>query len=396
MLLLSSLGILISLLITTAAVWVSLDDQAAVADKLSFLSIGAIAFFIGLLNVPSLIYSIRKLINAEKPARTPALFKAASLAMIGWAALVITGYFLNRSGITVNALIPITVLAIAIPVWWLIEFARRGLERPEPAKEWGAVTLGLTFTPIIIMLIEVLLVLVVAIIVLVILGLQPGTLDELLAITTSLGNSQGGLEQLDQLLFDLVLNPLVAAGIFLVIGIIAPFVEELFKPLSVWLHLHPPITSKDGYILGLISGGAFTLLESAGMIIQIEPQDWAVGILLRSATGLLHIGLSGLVGYGIGKARSEKRWGQAILYLLAAGGLHGLWNSMALLNGFSTTPLPTTGSSINIAIGGTITFISMLIIFMTVAFITVKLNKILHKEQYCNTIKMDNLQVPKI
>ena len=385
MLMLSSLGILICLFIAVTAAWGNIGGYVNTDDSFIFLSISTLFFFIGLLNFPSLILSIRKLTNREEKINNPSLYKAASIAMIIWIILVCIGYFLNQAETYTIALAPITVFSIAIPVWWLVEFARRGLDRPAPSKEWGTLTIGLTLVPVSIMIIELMLVVVIALAVLIVLGLQPGTLDQLLAVTNSLELSQGGMESLDHLLNDLAQNPLVASGIFLVIGVIAPFAEELLKPLAVWFHLKPSFSAKDGYILGLISGGAFALLESVGMVIQIGSQDWALAILLRSATGLLHIGLSGLVGYGIGRARSEKRWGLAILYLLASALLHGLWNSMALVNSFSASSFSASGVFQGFAPGEIISIIGMLVIFAVLAVITIRLNRKLRTQQIAHS-----------
>ena len=379
MLLLSSLGILISLAIAAAALWGSHIEQEFAAESFILISIGALFLFISLLNLPSLILSIRKLAGREEKKRQPSLFKAASIGMILWAVLVLVGYLLSREGTVGPALAPVTVFSIALPVWWLVEFARRGLERPTPSREWGTLTIGLTLSPLSIMIIEMMLVIAVFLVILVILGFQPGTLDQLLALSGSLELSQGGMEALDQLLIDLAQNPIVASGIFLVIGVVAPFTEELLKPLGVWLHLRPSFSAKEGYILGLISGGAFALLESAGMVSQIPSQDWTMAILLRSATGLLHIGLSGLTGYGIGRARSEKRWGLAILYLLSSAVLHGLWNSLALVNSFSSSPLPASVALSGTTTGEIISILGMVIIFGVVAAIVIRLNRKLRK-----------------
>lgn len=300
--------------------------------------------------------------------------------MIFWIILVIAGNFLSRSETAISVLAPITVLAIAIPVWWLVEFARKGLDRPKLFKEWGTITVGLTLTPISIIIIETILAGIAAVVILIFIGLQPSRLDQILALTNSLDPAQGGLEALDQLLSNLAQDPLVAAGIFLIIGLIAPFTEELIKPLAVWFNLKPTLSAKDGFVLGLVSGGAFALLESAGMVNQISVHDWTEAILLRSATGVLHIGLSGLVGYGIGRARSEKRWGFAISYLLAAALLHGLWNSMALVSTFTVSPLPVGEKITGFAPGEIISIISMLVIFSIVAYITLRINRKLRKQ----------------
>jgi RsiW-degrading membrane proteinase PrsW (M82 family) len=380
MILLSTLGVLISLALAAASFLGSSLGETSSLETQMFTSLGVLALTLGLLNIPVLVYSIRDLQGRESQAKYPSLFRAANFALILWAILLAAGTYLNRTYPYTPWLAPITILCVLIPVWWLIEFARRKLTRPVPLYEWKTLTVGLTLAPITIMIIETLMVIVVAVVVIILLGFKADSLSSLTNLTSALDMSGGGMEQLDQLLYDLSQNPTVASALYLVIGLLAPFTEELFKPLAVWLSWKRPMRAREGFVLGLISGGAFTLLESASLVSQINANDWLSGVVLRSSTGMLHIGLSGLVGYGIAKARSEKRWGSMLLTLLGATGLHGLWNSMALLNGFSTTALPMT-ENITATAGSVISLVAMALVFATVVFITIRLNKKLRLEQ---------------
>lgn len=380
MILLATLGILISLALAAAAFLGSSLTETSSLETQMFTSLGALALTLGLLNIPALVYSIQDLRGKQSRAKYPSLFRAANFSLILWAALLAAGTYLTRTHPYTPWLAPVTILCILIPIWWLIEFARRKLKRPSPLYEWKTMTVGLTLAPITIMIIETLMVVLVAVAVIILLGFTPDSLSNLTNLLPSLEMSGGGMEQLDQLLYDLARNPIVASALYLVIGLLAPFTEELFKPLAVWLSWKRPMKAREGFMLGLISGGAFTLLESASLVSQISANDWLSGVVLRSSTGMLHIGLSGLVGYGIAKARSEKRWGFMLLTLLGATGLHGLWNSMALLNGFSTTALPMT-ESVAATAGSVISLIAMLAVFAAVVFITMRLNRKLRLEQ---------------
>jgi RsiW-degrading membrane proteinase PrsW (M82 family) len=54
---------------------------------------------------------------------------------------------------------------------------------------------------------------------------------------------------------------------------------------------------------------------------------------------VLHIGLSGLVGFGLVRSRAIRKPGRSILFILAAAGLHGAWNSLALYSGLTVLPV---------------------------------------------------------
>jgi len=384
LLFLSSLGIFIGLLAAAAVIWAGSGISAipiSSSESLTLLSVGTLAFLTSLLNVPTLVFALKDLRGKDVTIKQSSLFRSATIALAAWSGFLVLGTLVNRSGKDQFMLAPITILAIAIPLWWLVEFGRRGLARTSALREWGTLTLGLTISPLIIIIVEVLVVVLVTVFVAISISFQPDVMNQITAIMQSLEISQGGLEELEKLMFQFMQNPLITAAIFLVIGIIAPFIEELFKPLAVWFLLRRPIKPQEGFVLGLISGGAFALLESAGLVSQVVTQEWAITIGLRSATGLLHIGLSGLVGFGIASAWNEKRKGRALLYLLAAAALHGLWNSAALLGGYSTTILPSAGSSPYFTPGNVISVAGMLVIFIAVLSITIRLNQRLVHEQ---------------
>jgi hypothetical protein len=373
MLLLSALGILFSLAIAAGAILVGTQALSSESDALTLISAGALALLIGLLLVPSLVFSIRKLRGRASSVNNASLFKSASLALIGWAGLLVAGFFLSKDQGYPFLLAPITILCTVLPIWWLIEFFRRGIQRPSHLKETAALTVGLTVAPTIIILVEVLLVLMIALVVVFLLGMQSGALSSIVNLAGSLSPSQSGIESIDQLLLALAGNPTIAAALFIVIGVVAPFTEELFKPLAVWLVRRDSLVPYEGFELGLISGGAFTLLESASLVSQTGSQDWITVILMRTATSALHIGLSGLVGYGVARARCEKRWGNALLNILAATALHGSWNSLAMVNGYLTTPLTSIGAGASLA-GGVITVVCMVLVFAAVVSINLRLS----------------------
>jgi len=288
--------------------------------------------------------------------------------------MITVGYFLSREGNRTFLLALLTVAAVIIPVWWLIEFSRRGLPRSTKLREWGTLTIGLTVTPIVIIIIEFILVVIAAVVVMIRLGFQPDMSSQLLSFLENMGLYQGGMGELEQILYELMKQPLISAAIFLTIGLIAPLVEEIFKPMSTWFLLNRPLEEYEGFSLGLISGGAFAILESAGMVIQMDIQDWLIAVTMRAATGVLHIGLSGLVGYGLARSWHQKWLGRGILYVLSAAILHGAWNSLALLSGFSSSVLSEGPGMGFLGTKSILSLIFMIIVFVSVILITLKIN----------------------
>jgi len=126
--------------------------------------------------------------------------------------------------------------------------------------------------------------------------------------------------------------------------------------------------------LGLISGGAFAILESAGMVIQMDIQDWLIAVTLRTTTGVLHIGLSGLVGYGLARSWHQKRLDRGILYVFTAAILHSAWNSLALLSGFSFSVLSEEPGAEILGTNNILPLFFMIIVFVSIIAITLKIN----------------------
>ena len=379
LLVLSALGFIVSGLFAAIIVFSLAKSQPAAAlqaDSLPLASTGALAAFVGLLQVPTFMIALKSLRGKTTGVAHPSLLKPALLAGAVWAAAIAVASFAAQVQAPWPIFVPLTLLAVSIPVWLLVEISRNGLPRSSALREWGTLTIGLTIAPLLIMLIEIFMVAVITIAVLISLGTQPGFLEQVGVIVQNFDLYQGGIDQLEQLMGELAQNPLIAAALFLAIGVIAPFIEELFKPMAIWFLLKRPLKSWEGFSLGLISGGAFALLESAGLVSQIGIEVWAQAVILRAATGLLHIGLSGLVGYGLALSWNQNRFGRAAFYLLGAASLHGAWNSLALLSGFSTTTIPAAGAAdFRASFTNFLPIAGMLAIFAAVLFLVLRVNR---------------------
>jgi len=377
LLLLSSLGILIGILtaaLTLISAYVFPTASLSAADEMSVLSTSILLISISALNVPALITSIGNLQRKTAHQSLQPLFQKANYLIILWFLMIAFGYFISQEGSRTFLLAPLSVAAVIIPVWWLIEFSRRGLPRSTKLREWGTLTIGLTVTPIVIIMIELILIVVAAVIVMIELGFHPGLSSQLLSILENINLYQSGIGELEQILYEIMKQPLISAAIFLTIGLIAPLIEEIFKPMSTWFLLSRPLEEYEGFSLGLISGGAFAILESAGMVIQMDIQDWLIAIILRTSTGVLHIGLSGLVGYGLARSWRQKRIDRGILYVFSAAILHGAWNSLALLSSFSFSILSEEPGAEILGANNILSLFFMVVVFTSIIAITLKIN----------------------
>jgi hypothetical protein len=346
-------------------------------------STGVLALIAGLLQIPTLVLAINSLSGRVAQIRHAALFKPASFAGLVWLGILAAGSLTARALAAWFVLVPLTLLAVVLPIWWLVEFSRRGLPRSSPFREWGTLTIGLSIAPLLIMMAEITMVVLISMAVLAVFIWRPDLLGQLGNIAQELGQYQGGIEQLEHLIVELSRNPVIASALFLMIGVLAPLVEELFKPMALWFLLKRPLKDFEGFSLGLISGGAFALLESGGLVSQVTPETWVQAVVLRAGTGLLHIGLSGFVGYGLVSSWNRKRFSQAILYLLGAAGLHGAWNSLALWSSFSAaSAVATDAAEFQPSLGSILSVAGMVVVFGAVLFLILRINKNLQKSHF--------------
>jgi hypothetical protein len=383
MLLLSALGILFSLFIAAAVVFslrYQLSSPNLSVEQISLVTSGALALLVGLLLFPALILALRSLRRKTSLVRYPSFFKAASIAGLAWLAMIAAGILALPMRVAWFISVSISLLAVAVPVWWLVEFSRRGLPRSTPFREWGTLAIGLSAAPLLIMVIEIAIVAAIALVLLVVFISRPDFFAQLQITIKQFEMFQGGIEQLELLIVQLSRNPVIASALFLMIGVLTPLVEELFKPMALWFLLKRPLKESEGFTLGLISGGAFTLLESGGLVSQITPETWVQAIVLRAATGLLHIGLSGFVGYQLVRNWNQKRFGHAILNMIFAAALHGAWNSLALVNGFSTAgAAAASAAEFQPSLVNFLSIAGMLAVFGFILYLILRINTTLRK-----------------
>jgi len=378
MIILSALGVLFGLasagFSAAGLLWAGINGTPSGFD-LPVLSSMLLSLTIGLLNIPALALFIRKAAGKAGANKAAPLFKPATIALAGWAAILAAGYFISRNASVQIWLAPLTIAAIILPVWWLIEFFRRGFPRSTRTREWGTLMIGLIASPTLIIIAEIVFILVLILGVAVALGTGVFGDLQLSSLIENANLIEGGIEQLEEVLYEIMQQPVIAAAAFVMIGLAAPLIEEVFKPMSTWFLLKRPLTLHEGYALGLISGGAFAILESAGIVIQMDAVDWLTAVALRAATGVLHIGLSGIVGYGFARSAQEKRARPAVLALLTAVVLHGGWNSLALLSGLSSFNLPS-----GIGTTSVIAFIFMGLVFVSIITINILIRRRIKQE----------------
>jgi len=329
------LGALVSLIFTLIAIIAAVGmwiNQVGPTEILPFFMLATVGGLVLFSNTISVVLAFRQMggkFYETKKGRN--LFLISSLAMLAFPLILIAGQLVNQSTGGWFLLPTLSLLALLLPIWWMVELGRRGLPASSPQRAWGLISLSLTFMPIVVILAEVVVIVIIGVLVFSILSGQAEWAARFQQIAVQISQMEFNLTYLEDLLRDLLRNRLVMPVLLLVVGGIMPLLEELIKPIGLWALRKRRVTPADGFSAGLMCGACFALFESAVLIAQLGGNEWWQSVLLRVSTCLLHITASGAVGWGLASAWSEKRYGRAIVAILAAAGVHGLWNSMAII-----------------------------------------------------------------
>jgi hypothetical protein len=136
-------------------------------------------------------------------------------------------------------------------------------------------------------------------------------------------------EAITRIMAPYIYSPVVIGAGLIFFSAIIPIIEELLKPLGVWLSPNKLMTPRQGFAIGVLGGAAYALVESLGMSPGI-PQASNLLSIVRAGTDLVHIVTTGLMGWALVSAWRERKFIQlGITYLLVIV-IHGSWNALAL------------------------------------------------------------------
>lgn len=348
-------GILVLLVgagLTFFSGFVSLFDLSTGSlDTAVLFSYTAGALFLCLLLVPSIVLSIRRMSGKPTTAMHTNLGKFARLLHpkgLIWLYpfLLLAGYFLNQSQ-TVNWLFMpvINVLVLAIPVAWLLWLGSKKFTPSSYQRNWSAFGIGMTLGPVLIFIIEIAAILIGIVLVGTFVMTAFPNIETLLEeLVTSLQAAQSPQQIPQETLSELFLNPGVIAILLLFVSGFVPLVEEIIKPVAVWLLWSRPLTTQDGWMLGLLSGAGFALVENLGNVAIGD--GWLFVVLARGGASALHMFNTALIGYTFVLARKQKRILPPILALAGTVLIHAIWNGLTIFAtiGSVSNPANDTGT----------------------------------------------------
>ena len=308
-----------------------------------YVGIAWIFGVLALLAVPAFWFALRKIRGQSEPAPRQRGFAAASSALLLWPVLLVIGSLVSGVGGLIGSyLLPVlTTAATAVPIWWLLELTRRGLGSFSPRRTWGALNFALFFSNPAAMVAELLLIVALSIVAIVGLRLNPDAAAQLEQISQAVIQSNGDMQQIQDLLLPLLANPWAILAALSFFSVIIPLLEELFKPLAVWALLGLNASPADGFVLGAVAGAAFGLTETLFNLSNVAVQSqWLALVVGRSGTNLLHITTTALMGWGLVSAWRNAKFLRLGLAYAVAVSLHGLWNGFSVVAAVAQLALP--------------------------------------------------------
>jgi hypothetical protein len=346
-------------------------------DQNAVIALAWAVAFLSILAIPSIYFSIRRLTGKPAPATIPTRnFLIASLAMILFPLALVMGSVSGSTAFQTYIIFPLAaIIAASLPIWWVVELARRDTNAGSPQRQWGTFNFALYISTPLVFILEMVGLILVIIAVVIWAGSDARAITFLQSLRQQALQSNGDIEAIRQLLLPVIRLPGVLFMIYTVIALLVPLTEELLKPLALFFLLGRNPSTAAGLALGAIAGAGFALPETLfNLAGAASNQQWLLLACGRIGTGLLHICTAALIGMAIASVWRSGRFYLLILAYAAAVGLHGLWNGLTITTGISALFLnnPIAGS---IAAAATIGLLLLAIAFIGILYL---LNRHLH------------------
>ena len=312
-----------------------ISPQSAEAGEAGLMfSYMAASFLLSLLALPPVLLAVRRLSNGSSALGflTVRLSRrqASLLVMIYLLVLVGGMLFSNLPQIDWLTMPILTVLGLSLPVILLLWLGTRNLPDSSSQRNWTVFNLSYTLSPLLILIIELLAIFSgIILLSIMLVFFIPDLSAQIEEFALMMETAQQTMQFPEEELYDLLQSPLVVAVLLGFASGIVPLVEESIKPLGVWLPAGRSLTPRDGWVLGLLSGAGFALIENLGNLAI--GQEWAALTLARGGATALHMFNSAIIGYTFVLSRQQKRWHKVIIAFLGTLLLHSLWNTTAVL-----------------------------------------------------------------
>lgn len=263
----------------------------------------------------TLYYGIRGILRKPSPRFTlphPVIFFGLTLVTFIVAVVL---WHVNTSPGPALAVLPLVCLAVALPALTLLAYTTWRLRMPTSRRHiWMSLIYGSTLAALIALILNTVGEVIIA---LFIYATEPGNSSRLTSPTNPTS------------------DPTQLVGVFLLVSVLAPLVEEGVKPLGALLIMPRLRTPASAFLTGMAAGVGFSIFETLSIYIGRGEADWIVIAIERFGAAFLHgvgAGMGALAWYYVINGRGVRlRWLRAIGCFLYAVVQHGVYNGIAVL-----------------------------------------------------------------
>jgi hypothetical protein len=289
----------------------------------------------GFLLLPSAGYSLAHVINHPLPTINIKLpYQYMGLVILAMPVVLVIGHWLTRQPGFGGILLPVFhILALGIPILWMIYLGLRHLPTSSLQRRWGLFSFGLTVTPGLILVIELIVMIVFIFVAVILLSSNQDFMNEIYQLSQKLNNGTIYPEEVYSEILPYLSHPVVFFLAIAFTSVIVPLIEEAIKPLGVWFLVGRKVAPSEGFVAGLLCGAGYGLLEN--IALTYASQDWAITVTGRMGTSLIHMATASLTGWALVCAWNQKKYLQLGGAYLLAVIIHGMWNGLAISYGFA-------------------------------------------------------------
>jgi RsiW-degrading membrane proteinase PrsW (M82 family) len=162
---------------------------------------------------------------------------------------------------------------------------------------------------------------------------QPELVGKIMSLAETIQEAPPSPDTLLQEFGPYLVRPAVLFGVLVFGAVIVPLIEELIKPIGVWLLAKRRLRPAAGFAAGALSGAGYAFFES--LALTSGGQEWPALMLARVGTASVHILTTAITGWALVQAWTHRRYVLLGLCYLTSVAIHGLWNGLTIYSAFT-------------------------------------------------------------